>query len=48
MEVLQEGDGDDEDEEDGSDGEGGGEEEVETFGVDLSARPSRRKVSVKR
>ena len=44
MEVLQEGDGDDEDEEDGSDGE----EEVETFGVDLSARPSRRKVTVKR
>lgn len=44
MEVLAEGGEDDE--EDGSDEEG--EEVVETFGVDLTAKSSRRKVTVKR
>lgn len=46
MEVLAEG-GEGDDEEEG-DGEEAGEEMVETFGVDLTARSSRRKVAVKR
>ena len=45
MEVLAEGGEGDEEE---SDGEAPGEETVETFGVDLTARSSRRKVTVKR
>ena len=47
-EVLREG-GEDDDEEDGS--EDWGEEEVETFGVDLTAKPTgrpRRIITVKR
>lgn len=45
VEVLREGGEDDEDD---SDGEEAGEEVVETFGVDLTTRASRRKVTVKR